>query len=298
MNCCSLGFQSIPTGSMSHYFNVAKGQLARVPMKPCEGTGIIIAGGGKYEAWALANVVNTRRINRDIPIEVWCMSPDEIRDPGAFQARGARVIAATEFLPRHPMRQFKPWALKAYALIHSQLRNVLFLDADCFVQPAGVELVHHLDFVKMGAIFFPDVKRCHASPLAFHAAGLKAPWEIGAQEFETGQFLVDKQRHWHALQLANWMHSHSDCWWRSLHGDKGSTEIAFRAVGKPYGFGTSSWGGLGDSAPLQRGRLLSALAGSEARRGEDAGLVFQQLRIVFGSPVHTRAVARGVRFRV
>lgn len=245
MNCCSLGFQSIPTQSMAHYFSVAKSQLARVPMKPCEGTGIIIAGGGKYEGWALANVAQVRKADKITPIEVWCLNREEIKNPGAFDARGARIMTATDFLPRMPMRMLKPWALKVFAILNSSLRNVLFLDADSFVQRAGVELVHHPDFVKMGAIFFPDIKRCHASPLAFHAAGLKAPWEIDKPEWETGQFLVDKQRHWHALLLANWMHEHSDQWWRTVHGDKATTEIAFRAIGKPCGFGAASWEGWG-----------------------------------------------------
>lgn len=265
MNCCSLGFQSIPTQSMAHYFSQAKSQLARVPMKPCEGSGIIIAGGGRYESWALANVTNTRRFDRDIPIEVWCMNREEIKNPGAFDARGARVIPATDFLPRFPMRQFKPWALKIYAIIHSGLRNVLFLDADSFATAEGVKLIHPTKS-DTGALFFPDVKRCHASPMAFHSAGIKAPWEIGQPEWETGQFIVDKQRHWHALQLANWMHEHSDQWWRFGHGDKMTTEIAFRAIGKPYSIGTSSWEGWGISQRYEGKECFRHLLG--VKRGE------------------------------
>jgi hypothetical protein len=183
MNCCSLGFQSIPTGSMPHYFSVAKSQLARVPMKPCEGHGIIIAGGGKYTDWAAANVANTRKFDKNIPIEVWCLNWEEMKNPRRFEALDARVLAASDFLPKMPMRLLKPWALKVYAIINSGLRNVLFLDADSFVQPAGVEILRHPDFVKMGAIFFPDVKYCHASPIAFHAAGLKSPREMNVPEF-------------------------------------------------------------------------------------------------------------------
>jgi hypothetical protein len=244
---CSLGWEGIPIGKLSSHFNFAKGHFKHAQPKDCDGEGIIIAGGGKYERYALAVARHARGHNLTIPIEVWALNTAEIKNPAAFRQLGVDLKFCDLYFDKMPMRRFSGWHSKVFAVMNSRLQNVLFLDADCFPSREGLALLRHPHFQQFGALFFQDVKRCAVVDDAYVAAGLLPPHKMRppVQEWETGQFLVDKKRHWGALLLANWAAEHDDSWWRLLHGDKGTTEIAFRAMGAPYTLGSASWDGWG-----------------------------------------------------
>lgn len=265
MNRCQLGLTHLPPHLMAHYFRQARARfLAESAPKDISGTGIIICGGGRYEQWALNNCRYLRSHSPDVAIQVWSLDAAEIRQPEAFLVLGVELHSCSAYLTTSPMRRFSGWHSKIYAILHSRLRNVLFLDADCFVNRAGVELVHHPDFVKMGAIFCTDVKKCRAGDEAYVAAGLAPP----LVEWETGAFWVDKARHWTALRLANWMAEHSEVWWhrKSLHGDKGSTEISFRSVGNPVGLCAGTWEDYGIDHKYEEKSVFRHLLG--CKRGQ------------------------------
>lgn len=234
---------------LAHQFRKNRQRILRTSVAPhCEGSGVIIAGGGRYTSWALQVATHCRKLDPAIPIEVWCLHDAEIADRQPFLNIGVEVISAAPFLVHHPMRRFGGWHLKMFATLHSRLRNVLFLDADCFPTAAGLALLSAPEFTDTGALFFQDVRKCRASDAGYSAASLLTPERLRppVQEWETGQFLVDKHRFHAEIRLACWMHEHSDAWWRSMHGDKTSTEIAFRSLAKPYGLAPKPrWAGWG-----------------------------------------------------
>lgn len=243
MKTCSLGFQSIPTGSMSHYFSVAKDRFSgsKCPAHH-SGNGIVICGGGRYESWTLNNCANIRRFDRGVGIEVWHLNGAEISQRSKFDRLDVELVNCEDVLRKHPMRRFGGWESKSLAVLYSKFKNVMFLDADCFITSRALELFDHPEFMEKGAIFFPDVSRCHASDVAYKAAGLIAPWHEQKPEWESGQFLVNKSTHYDTLKLFQWMCEHGkDCWWARAHGDKIAVEIAFRSMERPFGFGESTW---------------------------------------------------------
>lgn len=244
---CSLGWSEIPIGKLKAHFDFARRHFHHSAAAECSGDGVIICGGGRYERYALAVARCVRSLEPALPVEVWALSRAEIKNPGAFAACEATLHYCDLRFAEMPMRRFSGWHSKVYALLNSRLRNVLFLDADCFPTREGLALLRHPHFEQFGALFFQDVKRCHGTDEGYAAAGLAPPRSMRppVQEWETGQFLVDKTRHWGALALANWMASHDDTWWRLGHGDKMTTEIAFRAMGGHYTLGSASWEGWG-----------------------------------------------------
>lgn len=244
---CSLGWDHIPYGRLKAHFDFAKRHFRHAVVGDCSGSGVIICGGGRYERYALAVARCVRSLDPALPVEVWALHSKEIKNPSAFEATGAKLQFCDLFFDKTPMRRFSGWHSKVYAILNSKLQNVLFLDADCFPTAEGLQLLRHQHFLQFGSIFFTDVKKCHATDEGYAAAGLLPPRKMrpAVQEWETGQFLVDKKRHWGALQLANWMAEHDDSWWRLGHGDKMTTEIAFRAMGGHYTLGSASWEGWG-----------------------------------------------------
>lgn len=227
---------------------------------------MIVVGGGKYERWALAVCRWIRSLEASIPVEVWHLNREEITMPDKFDALGVKLCCATDFLHAFPMRRMSGWHLKCYAILRSSLRKVLYLDADCFPDAAGLDLLKS----EHDAIFFPDVRRCHASDEPYACANLLPPRLMNPprEEFETGQFLVDKTRWATALRWACWASEHSDLLWRPgyAHGDKSSIEIGVRMERRDYGWGESKWEGWGIEHSFKGKRCFRHCIG--AKRGE------------------------------
>lgn len=244
---CSLGLKGLRPDQLRAAFAFAKGKITETstPESHWSGSGVVIAGGGKYLSWTLNNVRNCRR-SWNGPIQVWCLNSREIPDVGVFSALGVEVVNAQDVLGRFPMRKFGGWHCKMYAVLHSPFQRVLFLDADCFATRAGVDLLNN-SALDHGEVFFGDVKRCHQSDLPYFSASLVPPriMKPPQAEFETGAFLVDKARCHAAVRLAVWCSEHSDSWWSLGHGDKLTTEIAFRALKVPHRLGCSTWNNWG-----------------------------------------------------
>lgn len=242
---CCLGWPRLDPRNLAPAFRTAWKRLAMLPVPECSGSGVIVCGGGRYERGALAVCRRIRSFDSDIRIEVWRLNEAEISRPQAFTDLGVVTFSATKFLHAFPMRRFAGWHLKIWSILRSGMQKVLYLDADCFPTREGLELLKSPE----DAIFFGDVKRCHASDEPYSCAGLLPPRRLSPprQEFETGQFIVDKVRWATALRWACWASEHSDVLWRPnyAHGDKSSIELGVRMSGQPYGWGESKWGGHG-----------------------------------------------------
>ncbi len=242
---CSLGLGALRPDQLSAAFKFGKEYFLRTSKvdEKWSGDGIVICGGGKYLQWTLNNLRNIRRFDANVPIQVWCLNAREIPDLGVFGALGAEVVNVQDVLPQFPMRKMGPWHLKMLSVLLSPFQNCLLLDADCFATKAGLKLFNHVKFQEKGALFCQDVRRCHGSDLPYFCASIQPPRFLkDQQEFETGAFLVDKNRHHPAIRMAVWLSEHSDAWWTPLlHGDKGSTEIAWRGLKLPFTLLESQW---------------------------------------------------------
>lgn len=118
----------------------------------------------------------------------------------------------------------------------------MFMDADCAPAINPEEMFNHKDILKTGSLFFSDVGRHHQGSWAYVYCGLKRM----EKEWESGQFIVDKQRAWMGLRWAYWMCEHSDAWFKLGHGDKLTWELGMRVSNSPHLVSLDSrWEGWG-----------------------------------------------------
>lgn len=245
VNRCSLGLGALRPDQLREAFKFGKDYFLRTsrPDEKWSGSGVVIVGGGKYLQWTLNNVRNCKRFS-GLPVQVWSLNSREIPDPEVFRDMGVCVVNAADVLQQNPMRRFSGWGCKMFAALHCPFQNVMVLDADCLATSAGMALFSHPTFVEKGALFCQDIRRCHGSDLPYFCASIQPPrfLQPPQQEFETGAFIVDKYKQHPAIRMAVWLSEHSDGWWTPLmHGDKGTTELAWRGLKLPFGLLESKW---------------------------------------------------------
>src|SRR5262249_37180472 len=156
-----------------------------------EGRGIVIcAGGVRYFTNAWVCISRLRRAGCGLPIEVWYLDDREMDREMSNLLAGLEVksVNARVVKGKHSARIRGGWQLKAYALLHSRFREVLFLDADNVAVADPEFLFETAEYQATGAIFWPDYERgrnMKTLPI-WRSCGLRQPNEC---EFETGQIV-------------------------------------------------------------------------------------------------------------
>lgn len=202
-----------------------------------EKRGIVICGGGwKFFASLYVTVRMIRAVGCTLPIEVWYLG-----DRGEYDERmelacvpyGVRWIDANAFCREHgiPQRILGGWELKPLAAAYSRFQEVICLDADCYPAYNPERFLEHPEYQRVGAAFWPDVS--HVENGKLHAG----QWELFGLPYhdepgwESGQFIIDKARHWRPLWLTWWMNQHSDYVYQHMYGDKDTFHICWRLCG-------------------------------------------------------------------
>jgi hypothetical protein len=174
-----------------------------------------------------------RHIGCTLPIEVWHLGAEEM----TAEMRALLAPLGVEFVDghavrrRHPVRTLHGWEMKAYALLHSRFAEVLLLDADNVAVRDPADLFDAPEYQQAGAVFWPDFGRLPADHSIWRLTGVTYRDE---PEFESGQILVNKERCWHALQVAMHLNEYSDFYYRHIHGDKETFHFAWRKLGQDY----------------------------------------------------------------
>lgn len=213
----------------------AAARAAPPPLDPCSGRGIVICAGGTRLltcAW-LAIAMLRRTFQCRLPIELWHIGPAEMGAPmrTLLEALDVRITDALDVARRHPIESLGGWQLKTYALLHSGFREILLLDADNMPTRDPSSLFETQEFADTGAVFWPDIVRFKPNNPIWEVAGLSR--DTGPS-FETGQIVLDKQRHAGALTLAHWINQHHLAFEHMLYGDKDACYVAWRMTGSPY----------------------------------------------------------------
>jgi alpha 1,2-mannosyltransferase len=220
-----------------------KKAAAEIPAYPggFRGTGIVTCGANKYLPYLWILVRSLRHVGCRFPIELWHLR-GEVDDPMRtlfapydVTFRCAEEIDGFGGAIDQPVFMIKPWAI-----LHSRFRHVLFLDADnsTFGNPSF--LFRTAEYREHGAIFWPDCishgrkigwsERMGGRRL-FRDFGVEVDW---SREFESGQLMVDKARHWRALCLTMHFNAEHAYYYRFLLGDKDTFRLAFELEHSPY----------------------------------------------------------------
>jgi len=204
------------------------------PVEAGSGRGIVIcAGGTRLLTCAWLSIALLRRTFRcTLPIELWHIGPAEMGAPmrTLLEALDVRITDALNVARHHPIETLGGWQLKTYALLHSQFREILLLDADNVPVRDPSFLFETPEYAETGAVFWPDIVRLKAGNPIWQVTRL-AP-DTGPS-FETGQLLIDRERHWRALTLADWINQNHLAFEDMLYGDKDACYVAWRMVGAP-----------------------------------------------------------------
>lgn len=127
----------------------------------------------------------------------------------------------------------KPFHLKHLAIAQSRFEHVLFLDSDNLLVRKPTSLFHSAEFEKTGLVLWSDffLKRYFNLVYPITSVGFRLEYER-----ETGQILVNKQKHFKTLLLSYFLTLDYDIQKdrQMLYGDKDSFELAARLLNNPY----------------------------------------------------------------
>ena len=204
------------------------------PAERFQGRGIVICGGGeKYlpSAWVCIHIL--RESKCELPIELWQLFQGEVQPEvqRALAQVNAHCVDASAVRQRHPARFIGGWELKPYAILHSRFEEVLYLDADNMPVLDPTFLFDTSQFIRHGAVFWPDYGRLAPDRSIWRICGVEYRDE---PEFESGQILLNKRRCWKALQLAMYLNEHSDFYYQHVHGDKELFHMAWRMLQQEF----------------------------------------------------------------
>jgi len=232
--------------TLCHLFRSALADRLAAPpllLPPIRETrGIVTCAGGPLYfrlVWHLLTAL--RGLGCRLPVEVWTLGRAEMDDTmrGLLeQLPGVTVIALDQYCQSHGIQPRKPlggWELKAFAMRHSGFAEALFLDADqCPVIDPTV-LFTDVSYQRTGAMLWPDLppqNRKEWIPAdAWAAVGL--PY-LPCRAVESGQILVNRQRHLVALDLAWFLNDWSDRMYQVVYGDKDTFLLAWYLADRPY----------------------------------------------------------------
>lgn len=202
--------------------------------------GIVIgAGGAKYFGCGFACFYILRKLGCELPIEFWYLDEYEMDNKmkNLCDNFGIKYVNAVKYCKDNNLtpRILNGWELKPLATLHSDFKEVLYLDADNIPTMDPSYLFDIEEYRNLGAIFWPDLppgRRKEWLPaICWENVGLEYRDEV---DFETGQYLIDKEKCFKELNLTMWMNEHSDWFYKFVYGDKSTFHLAWRKCGADY----------------------------------------------------------------
>jgi FkbM family methyltransferase len=219
------------------------------------GRGIVTSCGADRVDYLLNAYVQFRLIRElgcKLPIECWYAGARERSEPFAELVRPLGVTcrdAVAAGFVGHPIAKDVPfrvhsyepaqlhgYSLKPFAILASSFAEVVWLDADCHPIVSPEAAFEQDAYMSAGALVWADDPNATYHYPRLEPFGLTTP--PGEENgWETGQMVLDKRRHWRALQLANWFCATADHWFQHVWGDKDALFAAWLVEQAPYRLG-------------------------------------------------------------
>ncbi|CAK7207483.1 mannosyltransferase [Sporothrix eucalyptigena] len=170
--------------------------------------GIVTVGGGKYFVILAVSLRFLRRSGTTLPVEVFVTEAEY--EKKICEDVLPKLNAICRVYPQLGVenKQIQGFQLKTFALLFSTFDEILFLDADNSAMRDVEPLFKSEPFQKTGLVTWPDYWQTTVSPL-YHEIASAATTPIAIPvtarpSTETGQLLIDKQRHWKTLLMATY----------------------------------------------------------------------------------------------
>jgi hypothetical protein len=203
--------------------------------------GIVIgAGGAKYFGCGFACFHTLRSLGCKLPVEFWYLDDYEMDNnmKSLCDAFGIRYVNAREFCEKNNLspRLMQGWELKVFSTLHSDFKEVLYLDADNIPYKDPTYLFDDPRYRETGAIFWPDIppgadRTEWLKPICWENCGMEYRDYV---DFETGQYLINKEKCYKPLNITMWMNEHSDWFYKFVYGDKSTFHLAWHKCDQKY----------------------------------------------------------------
>ncbi|MDD2244518.1 MAG: hypothetical protein PHR52_11545 [Fermentimonas sp.] len=198
-----------------------------------EGKGIVICAGGKSYftcCWILVNILRNEMKSK-LPIQVWYMGNE--MDNFHIKILSDLNVVCRNFLEYNVGQEIKGFAMKPMAILLSDFKEVIYLDADntSIIDP---DILFDLpEYKRHGAMFWPDFWTTDSSNPIW---GIIETPANDSKEQESGQILINKEICWKELNLALYFNLNKSVYYRLLHGDKDTFRFAWLALKKEFHF--------------------------------------------------------------
>ncbi|KAG7392031.1 hypothetical protein PHYBOEH_006507 [Phytophthora boehmeriae] len=207
--------------------------------------GIVMVVYPKLIASAFATIRTLRDVlGCHLPIEIWYRQDEIDRVPGSL--RPLKQLAQNKTPGELIFREINDsqavhFGAKVFAIYNSGFDRLLFLDADNVPVRDPTFLFDSPEFVKTGAVFWPDY--WHPGYTIFHLHSDSLLWElldmpyVDMFEQESGQLLIDRRRHYAPLELVRFYTFHQPNpieRLKLLWGDKDLFRMAWIKLNVPF----------------------------------------------------------------
>ncbi len=195
---------------------------------PMSGRGIVTSLYDKEFVSGYVQLREMARLGVTLPIQIW-YRPGELSDA---------QIAIIDNLPlnisfHHLLdKDVHPWATKMFAIYRSDFEEVMWIDTDNVPIRNPEFLFDDPEYKAKGSLFWRDVSGVDRARLWHPEAPvwpvMRVPYN-DCEEFEAGQFLINKTLCWEALGLALHFNINHSIYYDILHfGDKDTFRFAFQ----------------------------------------------------------------------
>jgi hypothetical protein len=201
------------------------------------GRGIVTVGGGFYWPGIVVMIRLARELGITLPIEVWHRGELEPVNPADVAGLEGITFHDSEAMG-NKLRDwrigFMPpkdqgWANKLYALSHTQLETVFFVDADAYFVGDPAPLFEFAEQERF--VFWTDL------PNQVNAIRWPEVWPEGANgvpQIQGGQLVIHRPSFWKELSTANWMCQQAEFYFPRMFGDQDTWRVALSATKGSY----------------------------------------------------------------
>jgi FkbM family methyltransferase len=220
-----------PSGGSGNGESATSGSGSHLSANPSRA--ILIPAGGRCQIYdksapqfyfwgAFAAAWRLRYVGCTLPIEFWFL-PGEMEEIAHCELFARQVAATCHVVDTSKMRVVHGWQIKINAILQTNYKQILHLDADNIVAKDPTYLFDCQEFKDNAAMFWMD------NPVVndFHGRITEQQWErTGVKgerlnDIETGQILIDKDRAAKALQIIKHFADRADYWEGFNGGERG-----------------------------------------------------------------------------
>lgn len=196
------------------------------PAKNFQGRGIVTSIYDKEFASGWVLLSELARLGCQLPLEV-------------FHAKGELSTQQIELLhsayPHTTVRCLteegaSSFPIKVLAIFHSSFNEVLWLDSDNAPIREPSFLFDDPEYLQLDSLFWRDVSGADRARVWHPEAAVWQLFEVpanDAEEFETGQLLINKTRCWVPLSFTLFLNMNSAFYYRFMYGDKDTFRMAW-----------------------------------------------------------------------